>query len=493
MDLPINSARRKIIVAWLAFSIGFVSFVLLSITSRLTLALQFSFCLVILTWICFRWWTNPVHPGIFGYISPYTIICLYSLIYYGIGNLPALMYPEMLRRANYGARDFYLPMIMITIMGLVVLEICYRKVSRWVKLNDSLNTCLDNFYSPHIQSSIPVLAIAWYFITGGIFWYMSGTYVMQPFKYVGAQGDMDTIFVIAGQYLLGTAWTMIGLMLFRQGKKFWRIISLVMLLSLVPIIFGYQNRRLAIFCSVILVITFSLYHKQIPVLRLFLIGGGGIFLSLLLISSIKIMRIPSVQRYLSEEKSLFRRTQVILSSSDLFQIESLIQTYKMNMLERLSGLDYPAAIMEANVNAGIPFMKGEHNLLAASQIIPRMLWRDKPILGPEGVIDRYYELTEADQISSILLSAYADGGTLGVILFFGLLGLFFPLVIRLIFIRREGIIVYMLGLIVIFNFEHYVAWYSLRWLRWVLIVMVVNSTILFILKLLQVRRSTIET
>jgi len=69
MDL-VEQKTRRLIVGWSAVGLGVASFFLLLLTRDMSLALQYSLGIAILTSICFRWWTNPVHPGILSYISP---------------------------------------------------------------------------------------------------------------------------------------------------------------------------------------------------------------------------------------------------------------------------------------------------------------------------------------------------------------------------------------------------------------------------------------
>lgn len=488
----VDKVKRKIIIAWLAFGVGVASFAFLFINCGLALSLQFSCCLGLLIWVCFRWWTNPVHPGKYGYISPHTIISIHSVIYFGIGNLPVLAFPDLLARTNYGARDYYLPIIVMVIVGLVVFDFIYRKMVVWLKVNESLQECVKYYSSQNIQRVIPLISIAWYMLCAGIFAYMSATYIMLPFNFVGVEGGVDNIFMQVGYSLLGTTWAMLNLSLFREGKKYSKLFYLILILSLLPIMFGYQNRRIVVYCLIVSVGIYSIYKQKISWFRISLVGSLLVLFSFIIMSSIKTIRSPSLKRYLTEEKDLFRRAELIVSSPGFLQLDPIKRIFQENITTRAYGLDYAASMMDANVNSGIPFMGGRHNLASAAQHIPRVFWSGKSTLGPEGLMTRHFELNYFDQLLTILASSYADGGFIGVILGFGLLGLLFPVATKLLFIRKDGIIIYIGGLVLLLSFENTLIGYLLLWIRWILIIMVINSILRSIYSLIQGRYRMVE-
>ena len=149
--------------------------------------------------------------------------------------------------------------------------------------------------------------------------------------------------------------------------------------------------------------------------------------------------------------------------------------------------------MEGRINYGKPFLWGSHNLPAAATVIPRVIWPNKPTPNIEGMINRHFELAYFDQLGSLLGSAYADGGALGVLIGFGLLGLLFPPAVGFIWRRKTGMIAYLGAMLPLLAYENFILKYIFEWLRWVLILLVVNSVLYWLFFLAQVRREGAET
>lgn len=483
MDL-VDLRKRRLIVGWSAVGLGITSFFLLILTRDMSLALQFSLGIAILTFICFRWWTNPVHPGILSYISPLAIVMLSSFIYLGLGSFPMLAFSYRSAYVNYnlGSEEFYLPMLFIALIGLIVFDLLYRKLSHAVAVNESYESSLNHFYSPEIQGFLPVSAIFWYSLCLGVFLYMSRSYLMRTFSFVGVEGNIDNIFLQGGDSLLGTVWILMSLYLFRSGKKSIKILNLLLLATLIPIIFGYQNRRLIVYSLLMTVVSYFFFKEKIVRLKVVIWSIALLLGAFIIMSSVKYATgtDATVKRYIREDRNLVRRAVKIVQSPQFLNFNILGRVMIASLSSRLNGLDWAASMMDAHINSDIPFMMGRHNLLCAAKIVPRVLWPGKPTIPIEGMVTRHFELAYFDQLGSMVGSAYADGGIIGVILGFGLLGFFFPLALKLIFRRADGIIVYMGAMVPLLSYENYLLRYPLYWLRWVLVLMVVNSVILFL-------------
>lgn len=493
----VDLRKRKTIVGWLSFGCGVVSFFLLLLSREPSLALQFSAGIMILTLLSFRWWTSPVHSGVFNYMSPHTIILLHSFFYFGLGSLPRLAFPETELGGYYniGSEEFYLPMLMLGLLGLAVFDLVYRRMVRVIALNDSLDSGLDRFHSPEMQAFLPMIAFFWYTVCLLVFIYMSRSYIMH-INFTGVEGSVDNIFLQSAHSLVGTAWVVMSLLLFKSGPRFYRTLVPVLIALLLPFLFAFQNRRIFIYCLVTTLLSYFIYSRKSIKLKTVVLTVLLVAAAFLIMTSVRYITTtdPSIKRYSREDRNVAQRTVKIISSPGLWDLEGVNSVFKLILFRRLNGLDWAAAMMASRAyNPGIPFLWGKHNLPAAATIIPRVIWPGKPAPAIEGIINQHFELAHFDQLGSLLGSAYADGGTAGVVLGFGFLGLFFPLALRIVFLRKDAMIVYLGAMVPLLAYENFVLKYPFQWFRWVLILMAVQSAVLFIFTILQARRAAVET
>jgi hypothetical protein len=97
---------------------------------------------------------------------------------------------------------------------------------------------------------------------------------------------------------------------------------------------------------------------------------------------------------------------------------------------RLNFIEFPAAILMQNIEYNIPFMWGEDNLWGVYQAIPSILI-PFPKQEPEEVAVEHFSLEGFDQNSSILSSAIADAGIIGIPIVFAIVGIFHAMLFRL--------------------------------------------------------------
>lgn len=489
--------RRKTAVAWLALGLGAGSFFLLLPARGLSLSLQYAAGMAILAFLGFRWWTNPAHPGIVNYLSPHTIILLHSFVYFGPGSLPRMAFPEeqLIGYHNIGADDYYLPMLLLALAGLLIFDLLYRMMARKLHLNAALESGYSQFHSSRIQAFLPVCALFWYALCLGGFLYMTGNYIMRPFMFEGVEGAFDNIFLQGGYWLIGTAWIIMSLLLFKPGPRAFQVAILLLLVLLLPVLFAYQNRRIIVYCLAVTVLVYFLYPQRVVRLKAVIWSMILILGAFVLMTSVRYISTtdPSLKRYAQEDKNIFRRTARIISSPGFMSLEPVNAVIRSSIYTRLNGLDWAAAMMEGRANNQKPFLWGSHNFPAAATIIPRVIWPGKPTPAIEGEINRHFELAYFDQLGSLVGSAYADGGPLGVLLGFGFLGLVFPPAVWLVFQRKDGMIVYLGAVLPLLAYENFVLKYPLEWLRWVLILMAFNSILYWFFLLVRARRETMET
>ncbi len=478
MELP-DLKFRKRAVAWIAISLGGGAFFLLLPARGPAFSLQYSAGLMVLTVLCFRWLTGPVHPGVFGFLSPHGIVLVNSFVYFGLGPLPRLAFPEarIIGYFNLGADEYYIPALLLCLAGLLTFDQAYRWTARKLSLERVVESGRESIVSPDAQRRLPRLAFFWFFICLGVFGYMTRSYVMRTFDFAGVEGAIENIFLQGGPWLLGTAWIMLSLLFARPSARFSPKLILPLFVILLPVMMAYENRRIIIYC---LVISFAVYHlyprrrfrmKTLAWGVLLILGG------FLLMSSVKYLTRtdPSLQRHIMEERDIFRRARLIVTSPGFFEIEQVDTLLRQSMVVRFNALDWPAALMEAHYRSGVSFLGGRHNLEAAAAAVPRVIWPGKPPMEIASTVNRHFELAWFDQLVTVLGSTYADWGVAGVIAGFAFLGAALAVALRLIFLRRDGMLVYLASLLPLMFFENYLMRYILIWFRWVLILMFFNS------------------
>lgn len=491
MDHPDLKMRRRV-VAWLAFGLGVGGFFLLFSAQGIAFSLQYSAGLILLTMLCFRWLTNPVHPGILGFFSPHGIVLVNSFVYFGLGPLPRIAFPEarIIGYFNLGAEEYYIPALLLCLAGLLVFDQTYRWTCRKLSLERVIAEGLERFYSPSGRRWLPRLSFFWYFVCLAVFGYMTRSYVMHSFNFAGVEGAIENIFLQGGPWLLGTAWIMLSLLFARPASRFSPKLILPLFVFLLPVVLAYENRRIIIYCLVISFAVYYLYPRRSIMLKtavwgLLLIIGG-----FLLITTAKHLTRtdPSLQRHIMEERNIFRRARLIVTSPGFFEIEQVDTHLRQSMVVRFNALDWPAALMEAHYNSGVSFLGGVHNLEAAAAVVPRVIWPGKPPMELASTVNRHFELAWFDQLVTVLGSTYADWGAGGVIAGFAFLGAALALALRLIFLRRDGLIVYLGSLLPLMFFESYLMRYILLWFRWVLILMFFNSAFFLVVRLFSNRQ-----
>ncbi len=481
MELVDLKLGRRV-VAWLACGLGAGGFFLLLPSRGAAYSLQYSVGLIVMTMICFRWLTSPVHPGIMGFLSPHGIVLVNSFVYFGLGPLPRLAFPNagIIGYFNLGADEYYIPALALCLAGLLVFDLMYRWAVRMSDLDRSLESALESFYSPMMQGFLPWTALFWYFLCLGIFGYMTRSFVMHSFGFAGVEGAIENIFLQGGPWLLGTAWIMLSLLLARTGPR--RIspkLIFIFFALLLPVMLAYENRRIIIYCLIISFAVYYLYPRRSIRLKVVVWGFflllGGFFL---MTSAKHLTRTdPSLRRHIAEERNIFRRARLIVANPEFFDLEPVDILLRQSMVVRFNGFDWPAALMESHNRFGVSFLGGRHNLEAAAAVVPRVLWPGKPPMVVAGTVNRHFELARFDQLVTVLGSSYADWGWVGVLSGFGFLGVVFALALRLILVRRDGLIVYLASLLPLMSFESYLTRYVLLWARWVLIIMALNSAL----------------
>lgn len=473
--------NRRIVASGLSAAIVSGSFFFLAANRDAALALPFSVGLGALTLLSLRWWTAPVHRGLFCYFSPHTVILFSSLFYFGLLNLPALAFPELIHTQINYSQDYYLPALIYALLGLFIFDYVYRWATRRLCLNDAIEVCRKRFHSPEIQRSIPFLGAFWYLAGPAAFLLLSRRYVMHTFSFVGAESEGANILIQSGRDSISVAVAFLSLMFFRAKSLSLRLLPLALAATVGPILFGYDSRGFFIILAVLTVFCGLLYRTRPLKLRTGLGIVAVLIAGFLIFSSHKIVRRhdPYVARTFREEKNLFRRFRIIFDSPQFLDKHALMDRLAGDLRTREARLDLPAGMIQSRRDFKIPFLYGKHAVDDLLAQVPRLLWPGKSGWRRTPIRD-HFQLPRIDQNHNFLSSSYADGGFIGVILGGGALGFFSVAIQKMIFRRRDGILIYLGTFLRIFNFVGTLPWYLLSWFQWTLIVMAVNSILLFI-------------
>jgi len=481
MDSADLKMRRRVI-AWFGFGLGAGAFFLFLPARGAAFSIQYSAGLGVLTMLCFRWLTSPVHPGVFGFLSPHGIVLVNSFVYFGLGPLPRLAFPDarVIGHLNPGVDEYYIPALALCLAGLLVFDLVYRWAARTFGLGRSLESGLESFHSPMMQGFLPWAALFWYFLCLGVFGYMTSSFVMYSFNFAGVEGALENIFLQGGPWLLGTAWIMLSLLLARSGpRRLSPKLIFILFVLLLPVMLAYENRRILIYCLIISFAVYYIYPRRPICLKTAVWGVALVIGGFFLMTSAKHLTRtdPSLRRHIKEERNIFRRVRLIVFTPGFFDLEQVDNVLRQSLVVRFNGLDWPAALMESHYRSGVSFLGGRHNQEAAAIVVPKVLWPGKPPMEVAGTVNRNFELARFDQLVTVLGSSYADWGWAGVLGGFAFLGAVFALAVRLILVRRDGLIVYLASLLPLMSFESYLMRYVLLWARWVLIIMALNSAL----------------
>jgi hypothetical protein len=184
--------------------------------------------------------------------------------------------------------------------------------------------------------------------------------------------------------------------------------------------------------------------------------------------------------FANSQGDLGKSLSTTLSSEKLVDFEALGRRLGIDLRYRLAGLDFPAAIWQSHNDFGYPYLLGRHNALAASKVVPRVFWPDKPIEDPEALISESFDLLLPDQLSTPLPSALADGGPLGAVAIFFALGSIMAVLQALIWKSEVGFFLYLASFAYLLNYEEYAFAYPAVWLRFVVITAIISKAFLLI-------------
>lgn len=495
--------RRVIIINSFAACLAASTLLLCAVAGRNSLeSVTFGLLLGVLATICFRWWTQPVYHTLYDYFSPLAIFQTLSFIYMGIGNIFAYTYHDSMRSGgNPGADDYYVFVLCISIIGLLLYEFGYRYTVNQLKESDGVYPFAAVNLPGTMGRWVRIQALAWYVIAYWVFIYMSSKYIKGSAVYEDVVDEFDNILSQTGSGLFFVAWTNVSLLLFTTRNKLFRVVYVGSLVSLLPVLFSYQSRTMAIMVTVISCICYiaATPRKELS----FRIIAATLFLfpvAYIALTGVKlaIFYDKEVQDVVTPEYGLKSKFDAILRSNVFFdavsmETDDVYEYARADLYGRLAGLEYPSAILKASFEGDVPYLHGYHNLVAASMAVPRVIWPGKPVADPKYIIDEHFNLWAIDdQLPTVIGSAFADGGIVGVVIGLPLLGVVMCLIQHLIWGLKDNLIIYLGGLGYLIHYETYLVAMPMNWLRLIAIVLIVNLCIGFI-RVILYRRRTVMT
>lgn len=449
----------------------------------------FSVLLGLMTMVCFNWWARPVYHNIYDYFSPLAVIQSLSFIYMGAGNILAFIYHDTMatRYGNPGADNYYNIVLFSSVAGLMLFDFAYRITSGLLRERQKSHPLNQLGLETLSAFRNKVIAVTWYIISFVVFAYMSSKYVKFGSAFRNVSGELDNILSQAGPGFFYAAWGALSILLITSRSIRARILYSMAMVSLLPVLFSYFSRTMALFAVVISCIGYlSVYPGRKISFKLKVTGVFLLITAFLALTGVKTAFYGDsmVQEAMTGQRGLAQRFVAVLSSDEFFNFSAIQDYAGKDAVYRLAALEYPAAIEKAHTEKGIPYMLGHHNLVALGKAVPRVLWPGKPVEDPEGVVNNHFQLFNLnDQMATIIGSAYADGGIPGVLLGLPLLAVVLCIIQHWIWRFKEGLIMYLGGFGHIVHYEYYLFSYPVMWLRFLVIMVAVNFAVRLMLQM----------
>lgn len=476
-------SKRQSVILLISSILGVMTLSLcLYVGKEILRSLTFSVLLGLLTMVCFRWWTNPLYNNIYDYFSPLAIISTFGFVYMGVGNIMPFLDHESMRFGNSGADEYYIPPLFASLIGVILFDVAYRLTSAHQKEREK-NHPLSRLGIENLSDfRIKVNAITWYIIGFLVFEYMSAKYVKYGMSYMGVAGEIDNILANAGPGFLYASWCALSLLMFTAKSTYSRWLYGIAALSLMPILFAFSSRNMAIIVVIISGVSYlatrpdrGISSKTVMTIAIALVT------LFVLITGVKsaYYRDSSLQAVILSEHNLRGRFTATLDSKVFLNLSAINDQINGDSSYRIAGLDFPAAIEKAHSEQDIPYMLGYHNLVAVTQTIPRIVWPGKFVDEPKSVITDHFGLESIviDQLPTLIGSAYADGGLWGVLIGMPLLAIILCLMQSWIWGFKEGFILYMASMSYLACYETYLLSNPLMALRFAVIMIAINFII----------------
>lgn len=484
-----DKSKRQLFVHLISSLLGIMAlFTLLYGGKEVLESLVFSILLGLLTVACFRWWTRPAYNNLYDYFSPLAILSTLSFVYMGIGNIMPFIDHELMRYSNPDADKYYILPLLASLFGVILFDVSYRLTSVHMKERERSHP-LNQLSIENLSGfRIKVNAVTWYVVGMLVFEYMSAKYVKFGISYMNVTAEIDNILNHAALGFFYASWCALSLLLFTTKSMSSRLIYGTAISSLFPVLFSYSSRSVAIIAAVISGICFLVTRPNREIsLKSAIAIAAAVVTFFVILTGVKTAyyKDDSLQEAMISEHNLRGRFVTTLGADGFLSTREISDYIRNDSSYRIAGLEFPAAIERAHNKHGIAYMFGYHNLIAVSQTIPRIIWPGKLVDDPESVVVDHFGLggVMGDQMSTLIGSAYADGGLLGVLIGMPLIAIVLCLMQGWVWSLEGGFIIYLANMNYLANFETFLLSNPLMSLRFILIMVVVNFAVRSMLEL----------
>jgi hypothetical protein len=425
----------------------------------------FSFGLLqgLLLHYCFRWFKHPVYGGAFNYVSPLAIFNSLSFLYYGIGNIPEYLFPDLIYSHNQGAERFYIPVLAVAVASSFGVDLLYRYISRI--LNESKDhypssaTLKEFEAAPGAAGVMSVFGV----IAMALMLYCASNYEFTGVvDQIAAKNEIDNILLMSYRGLSGVAAVAFAYLYFRKPTAGKAVLCLVLLGMLAPLVLILGSR--SALCSIVLCLYLVVMLFQ-----------GTIKRAQLILMFIVLAAVWVAGRAVKDSRNLMSEQNTVSAASLSSRIA---ESSSLDLGYRMAGLDFTAALWEEQVENGQPPMLGKEALYSVLVAVPHILWPSKEVTDPKQLVyDAYSLYAVKDQIMTPLPSAFADGSWLGAPFLMAAFGGILCALQHFILRAQYGMLIYLSSLSCLFTLETTGVDYLLLYTRFALLAWVALSLI----------------
>ena len=420
----------------------------------------------------FRWWYHPLYRTSYNYFSPLALVNTLGYLYAGPGNTFSLAGRDDLYGVNEGVSNVFIFPLIAVVLGTVVFDVAYRCMSRQMTPTPTYPMCAIERVLRNRAAVRPYL-IVWIAVVVGINAYLGSKYLLTRASSVDGV-ELDNILSQSRVALLMMGWAAISVLFGISKSRVAKAVSCLLFALLIPYVITLLSRQFCIrflVCTLFVVVAVKGRTGNVPIRSIALISAAAV-LSFIAISSFRYDL--GYGRTAVEARTGTLAQEVLGGSLDIRAAGKFLREFNQG---RLAGLEFVSAIENSRHTQNLPWMFGYHNWLVMARSVPRLLWAGKPQTDPEVAINRHYGLEDVDQLSLPFSSAYADGGVVGVVIGFAILGVSMCFIQHWVWRLENGFLLYMGSMSVLLNYEAYLLEYPLAWIRCLLVLVLVDASV----------------
>jgi hypothetical protein len=432
----------------------------------------FSFLCFLLGAAAFRWWYLPVYSGDYAFTSPLAIVSTLAYIYGGPGNCLAFAYRDVIRAGPSKAWDSFLIPMASAVFGVLAFDLAYRLASKGMGEGSKYPQLLNSWRDSRSRRAMLIHSVLWVALV-----VLTNLYLGTKYK-LWQQGSLsgsefDNILYQSRFEFLAVAWGAVSVALATAKTFINKLTCGLLYLPLAPYLLMFLSRQYVLRFAFIVLLAFILIQGRANFSFKPVLAGGVVFLFLFILISNFRSHFDIMGSH-SQSGSGFIADE-ILGDGDKIDLGVTLDSLVREDQDRLAGLEFVTAIEASHRGFHIAWMYGYHNWLCMARYVPRIIWRNKPGTDAEVAIDQHFGLEDTDQLSTPLSSGYADGGPLGMVLGFSILGVSLCVLQHSVWRMENGISIYLGSAVLLMNFEQYVLEYPIWWLRFLIMVVAADT------------------